>query len=55
MDSLVFAILCAVGFVIIVIALKIATMRMNKKLKKEGKETIPEPEIVNVIDITRKR
>lgn len=55
MDSLVFAILCAVGFVIFMICLKIATMRINKKRIAEGKEPIPEEEYVHVIDITRRR
>lgn len=54
MDSIVFAILCAVGIVIFLVWLKVATMRLNKKLKKEGKEPIPEQEIVNVIDWTKR-
>ena len=54
MDSIVFAILCAVGIVIVIVWVNVATMRLNKKLKKEGKELIPEQEIVNVIDWTRK-
>ena len=50
MDSIVFALIVAVGIVIFLIWLKGATMRLNKKLKKEGKEPIPEQEIVNVGD-----
>ena len=40
--------------VAVIIWIKVATMRLNKKLKKEGKDPIPEQEIVNVIDWTRK-
>ena len=54
MDSIVFALIVAVGIVIFLIWLKVATMRLNKKLKKEGKEPIPEQEIVNVIDWTKR-
>ena len=53
MDSIVFALLIAIGLVIFLIWLKVAVMRLNKKLKKEGKEPIPEQEIVNVIDWTK--
>ena len=44
----------AVIVVAVIIWIKIATMRLNKKRIREGKEPIPEQEIVNVIDWTRK-
>ena len=54
MDSIVFALLCAVGIVIVIVWIRVATMRLNRKLKKEGKEPVPEQEIVNVIDWTKR-
>ena len=45
---------CAAGIVVFLVWLKVAAMRLNRKLKKEGKEPVPEQEIVNVIDWTRK-
>ena len=50
----IFPFLAAAGVVVIVICIKVATMRMNKKLRKEGKKTVPEQEFVNVIDWTKK-
>ena len=54
MDSIVFAVLCAVGIVIAIVWIRVATLRLNKKLKREGREPVPEQEIVNVIDWTRR-
>lgn len=54
MDSIVFALLCAVGIVIVIVWIQVATMRLNRKLKKEGRELVPEQEIVNVIDWTKR-
>ena len=42
MDSIVFALLCAVGIVIVIVWIQVATMRLNRKLKKEGKDPVPE-------------
>lgn len=53
-DSIVFALLCAVGIVIVIVWIRVATLRLNKKLKREGREPVPEQEIVNVIDWTRR-
>lgn len=49
-------VIIAVVVVILLIWLKVATMRMNRKLKEEGKPPIDEgPPIVNVIDWTKRR
>ena len=49
-------VIIAVVVVILLIWLKVATMRMNRKLKEEGKTPIDEvPPIVNVIDWTKRR
>ena len=53
-NPIIIGLVCAVGIVIFLIWLKVATLRLNKKLKKEGKEPIPEQEIVNVIDWTKR-
>ena len=44
----------AAVIVSVIIWIRVATMRLNKKLKKEGREPVPEQEIVNVIDWTKK-
>ncbi len=54
MDSIVFAILCAVAVVVFVFWLQVKTMKLNKKRKSEGKEPVGTPSPVNVIDWTRK-
>ena len=54
MDSIVFALFCAMGIVIAIVWIQVATMRLNKKLKKEGGKLVPEQEIVNVIDWTKR-
>ena len=54
MDSIVFSVLIAVAIVAFITWLQVKTMRLNRKLKKEGKEPIPEQEIVNVIDWTKR-
>ena len=46
--------ICAAGIAAFLVWLKVATMRLNRKLKKEGKAPVPEQEIVNVIDWTKK-
>lgn len=44
----------AAAIVVLIIWIKAATMRLNRKLKKEGKTPIPEQEFVNVIDWTKR-
>lgn len=44
----------AAAIVVVIICLKVATMRLNAKRKKEGRETIPEPESIDVIDWTKR-
>ena len=53
-NPIIIGFVCAVGIVIFLIWLRVATMRLNKKLKKKGKEPVPEQEIVNVIDWTKR-
>ena len=53
-NPIIIGFVCAVGIVTFLIWLRVATMRLNKKLKKEGKEPVPEQEIVNVIDWTKR-
>ena len=47
-------IVIAAVVVVVIVWIRVATMRLNRKLKKEGKEPIPEQEIVNVIDWTKR-
>lgn len=51
----IFPFLAAAGIVVLVICIKVATMRMNKKRKQEGKDPVPEQEFVNVIDWTQRK
>lgn len=44
----------AAVIVAVIIWIHVATLRLNKRLKKEGREPVPEQEIVNVIDWTKK-
>ena len=44
----------AAVIVAVIVWIRVATMRLNKKLKKEGRDLVPEQEIVNVIDWTKK-
>ena len=53
-NPIIIGIVCAAAIVIFIVWLQVKTMRVNRKLKKEGKEPIPEQKIVNVIDWTRK-
>lgn len=53
-NPIIIGLVCAVGIVIFLVWLKVSTMRLNKKLKKECKKPIPEQEIVNVIDWTKR-
>ena len=42
--------------VVVIIWLRVATIRLNKKLRQEGKPPVDEgPPIVNVIDWTRRK
>lgn len=52
----IFPVLVAALFVLLVIVLKVSTMRANSKRKARGEKPLTEePEILNVIDWTRRR
>lgn len=52
----IFPVLVAALFVLLVIVLKVSTMRANNKRKARGEKPLTEePEILNVIDWTRRR